>query len=77
MPDGQEMLIDAQMKHEIKRMKDEGTLDEWTAEQVYLQSKKCAACLGNSFSKKQSGIAIGVSSAILMIWSVITGKFNW
>lgn len=64
MPDGDEILDDITFEEKLADMKTNGTLPEFTARTVWKMQKNCEACMGNSFSKKQSTTISTIISAI-------------
>lgn len=73
---GQSMLTDAQMDSEIRDKKSRDELDIWTAQQVYQISKNCPGCRNNSYSKKQSNLAISITAIVNATLAFIFAKFG-
>ena len=73
---GQNMLTDAQMDSEIRRKKESGELDIWTAQQVYQISKNCPACRNQYYSKKQSNLAVGITAVVNAVLAFFLTRYG-
>ncbi len=76
MSNGQEMLTDAQMDSEIRKKKESGELDIWTAQQVYQISKNCPACKNSTYSKKQSNLVVGITATVNAVLAFLFSRYG-